>query len=239
MLGALERVHAFHPDRGPARPLDARAHLQEQLRQVDDLGLLGRVADHGLAVGQGGGHHHVLGAGHGDGVEVDLDPAEALGGGLDVPGLHADAGPHLLQGLEVEVDGPVADGAPAGQRDAGLARARHQGTQHEHRGPHGLDQVVGGLDGGELPGLDLDDAADPELDLRAHVGEEPPHGADVPHLGDIGEHDGLVREEGRADVGQGGVLGPRDAHRALQGPAPHDTDTLHGISLRPVGGRNM
>ena len=49
--------------------------------------------------------------------------------------------------------------------------------------------------------------------------------------GTLLQDDGLVGEQRRADVGQRGVLGPRDADRALEGPAPHDADPLHAMSL--------
>ena len=59
----------------------------------------------------------------------------------------------------MQVDGPGADGAAAGQRDPGAALAGEQRAQHQDRGAHGLDEVVGRLDRGEVAGLDLDDAA--------------------------------------------------------------------------------
>ena len=65
--------------------------------------------------------------------------------GLDVAVLEVDLGAHGLQALQVLVDGPGADGAAAGQGHPGLAEAGQQRPQHQHRGPHGLDQLVGGL----------------------------------------------------------------------------------------------
>src|SRR5690606_14647071 len=59
-----------------------------------------------------------------------LGPAEVHGGALeasarhfadDVPVLVAEGGAELLEPAEVEVDGPVADGAPAGHAEPGLA----------------------------------------------------------------------------------------------------------------------
>ena len=63
--------------------------------------------------------------------------------------------------------------------------------------------------------------------------EDPAHGADVAHLGDVLQEDGLVGEQRGADVGQRGVLGPRDADRALEGPAADDADLFHAFESSP------
>ena len=56
--------------------------------------------------------------------------------------LDLDLGAHRLQALDVLVDRARADGAAAGQRHRGLAEARQQRAQHQHRGAHGLHQLV-------------------------------------------------------------------------------------------------
>src|SRR3546814_1487620 len=70
--------------------------------------------------------------------------------GVDVALLQADFGAKLLEAVQVEVDRARADGAAARQRHLGLADARHQRPQHQHRGAHLAHQVVrrdDGLDG--------------------------------------------------------------------------------------------
>jgi hypothetical protein len=90
------------------------------------------VLQHGLAIGQGRGHHQVLGAGHGDHVGRDARARRRRGRphlrcqGLDVAVLHGDLGAHGLQALDVLVHRPRADGAAAGQRHLGRAEAGQQ-----------------------------------------------------------------------------------------------------------------
>ena len=45
--------------------------FDQQLGQIDHLGLARGIAQHGFAAGQDGGHHQILGAGDGDAIEVD------------------------------------------------------------------------------------------------------------------------------------------------------------------------
>ncbi len=54
-----------------------------------------------------------------------------------------DLGAHGLQPLDVQVDGALADGASARQRDAGLPEPGHQGPEREDGGAHRLHQLVG------------------------------------------------------------------------------------------------
>jgi hypothetical protein len=54
-----------------------RAHGDQHLGQVGNFGLLGGVFQHGLALGQRGGHEEVLGARHGDHVGGDACALQA------------------------------------------------------------------------------------------------------------------------------------------------------------------
>ncbi len=80
VLGAVQRLDAVDRDRVGARAGDPRAHRDQEIREVDDFGLARGVLEHRAAVGERGGHHEVLGAGHGDGLEDDaraLEPARS------------------------------------------------------------------------------------------------------------------------------------------------------------------
>jgi hypothetical protein len=72
-----------------------------------------------------------------------------------------DLGTHGLQALDVLVDRPRADGTAAGQRDGGFAEAREQRAQGQHRGAHGLDQLVRGFGEAEIAGIELHRAVCP------------------------------------------------------------------------------
>ena len=64
--------------------------------------------------------------------------------------MQIDLGAQRLDGLQVQIHRTRADGAAAGQRHLGLARARHQRAQHVERGPHLADQVIGRKAAGDL-----------------------------------------------------------------------------------------
>ena len=96
----------------------------------------------GLALGQRRRHHEVLRAGDRDGIEHQTRAPQPAGARADVAAVDRDVGAHGLQPRDVDVDGPRADRAAAGQRHVGLAEARQQRPQHQDRGAHGLHQLV-------------------------------------------------------------------------------------------------
>ena len=141
--GAVQRVHAVDHDAVGARAGDPRAHRDEAAREVHHLRLARRVLEDGPALGERRRHHQVLGAGDGHHVEHVARALEAAGAGRDVAVLEVDLGAHRLEPLDVLVDRPQADRAAAGQRHARLAAAGEQRPEHEDRGAHRLDELVG------------------------------------------------------------------------------------------------
>ncbi len=213
-----------------ARAFNVGAHFDEQRGQVRDLGLAGTVLHQGFALGEGGGHEQVFGAGDGDPVEDNVAALEALGARDHVTVLGGDGRPQTFQAFDVQIDGTRADGTSAGKGNLGHAATRHQRPEHQRGGAHGLHQLVGRFrmfqpgagDGGAMLR-----AAVTELDLGAHAGEQAARGFDVAHLGNIFQHDRLVGEQGGGHGGQSGVLGAADAHRAEQGIAAANDEFVH------------
>ena len=80
---------------------------------------------------------------NGNTMVAPLQPS--IDASIDVATLQRDAGAHLLEALQMQIDRASADGAAAGQRHARLADARQQRTEHKERGPHLADDVVGRL----------------------------------------------------------------------------------------------
>ena len=117
------------------------------------------------------------------------------------------------------VDGASTDGASTRERDLRLAEARHERAEHEDARAHLLDELVWGL------GLDVGARRDRHLggidhDVASEEPEEGGCGVDVAKRGHIAEPARAVREEGRAEDGERGVLRPADADRSLEcGPA--------------------
>ena len=128
---------------------------------------------------------------------------------------------------DVQVDGPRADGAAAGQGDPGAAGARHQRAQHQARSAHGLDQFVGRFG--------AQDALRPEtngLALHVHGGsdihQQALHGADVAHAGHAMQGDGFIGQQRRRQRGQRRVLRAVGRNLAAKRGSARNYEFIHG-----------
>ena len=147
---------------------------------------------------------------------------------VDVAALQRDAGAHLLQALQVQIDRARADGAAAGQRDARLADARQQRTEHQERGAHLAHDVVRRLGVG-------DGAAERQraaviadrLDRDAVLRQQQRHGGDVVEPRHVRQHQALVGQQAGGHQRQRGVLGAADDDLAGERPAAADANTVH------------
>ena len=97
-------------------------------------------------------------------VETDMGSLEALARpGHHIAAVNVDFGAEFFHGHQMHVDRPGADGAAAGKRDAGLAAARQQRSQHPEAGPHLGHQLIGRGGVGDLAGREMHDIARPVL----------------------------------------------------------------------------
>ena len=129
-------------------------HGLQQVAQVDDLRFDGRPDDGRFSLGQHGGAKHVGRARDGWPAwaeQPDRGAAEAIGAGHDIAVFDPQIGPQRGQPGQVQIDGPVADGASAGQRDDGPASPCQQRAQHAEARPHAPHEFVVGAD---RPGID-------------------------------------------------------------------------------------
>ena len=69
VCGATQALHALDDDAVGTRTLDLGAHGDQEIRQIDHLGLACGILQDRLALGQGRGHHEILRAGDGDGLQ--------------------------------------------------------------------------------------------------------------------------------------------------------------------------
>jgi len=67
----------------------------------------------------------------------------------------------------MQIDGARSDGAAAGKRDAGFARAGHQRPENQDGSAHRLDQIIGGDAVGQFFSADFDRAR--AFDFHAHI----------------------------------------------------------------------
>ncbi len=228
----VQLLDALDADPRRARALDLGAHGVEQIRQIQHLGLAGAVFQDGFALGQGGGHQDVFGAGDGDLLEDNLRAVQPVGSGFHVSVFLLDLGAERFQALEVEIDRTSPNGAAAGQRDPSASHARHQRAQNQRGGPHGFDQVVRSFrsdqfltaDGGAMLPASI---AKAKFDLGAHGGQQLARGFNVPDLRDMFQNYRFFGEQRRRHAGQRGVLGAADVDGAAQPIAAADDQLIH------------
>ena len=190
---------------------DSGAHRAHTICQVHHFRFACGVLQHGHTVGQSRRHHQVLGTGDADDIEENACAFKTFGLGVNVAVFDGDLRPHRLQSFDVQIDGTRTDGATAGQRDPGLAEARHQRTQHKNGCTHGLDHVIW-----RFPNADF---VAPERDLtcrgfrlNTHLLQQFAHGADIVQVGQIGQAQVICCQQAGAHDGQGGVFGAGDTH---------------------------
>jgi hypothetical protein len=111
--------------------------------------------------------------------------------------LHDDC-PHRFQPFEMHINGAIPNAA-----------ACHQGTQHQRRSTHRLDDLVLGRGVRENTATDRGavlGAAVAQFDLGAHRSKQSPLCLDIADLGDVLQHHFVFGENCGGHAGQGGVF---------------------------------
>ena len=240
MVARAQLVDPFDLDAGGPRALDVRPHLGQHGGEVADLRFPGGVLDHGRALGEHGGHQDVVGCGVARELQDDAGADEAVAVALHVAVLGDEARPEVLEGAQVEVDRPVAEVVTAGHRDPGGAVTGEQRPEHDDRGPHLLDELVGGDRRHVVGHGDLEVTVGPTA-LVAHLG---PHGPKhVGHDRDVADHRDVVEavqargEQAGGHELQDRVLRPVHLDRALERSARAQHEAIHGETVLPVAAR--
>ncbi len=228
VIGPVEPLDALDADFGSARAFDLRAHGGEQARQIGHLRLARGVAQYGFALGEDGGHHQVFRSSDGDALEVDHSAAQAMERfRFDIAVGLIDSGAQPLQTEDVQIDGPRADGASARHGDARAAGARHQRTQNQAGGAHGLDQFIWRFGADDSGGMHANGLAI-LIHLRSDIHQEPLHGADVADARNAAERHRLIGEQRRGQCGQRRILGAAGGNFAVEGSSAGDDKLIHG-----------
>ena len=139
----VEAIDPLYTDRVRARALDLHAHRSQERRELADLGLARRVLDDGLALGARGRHHQVLRSRHRDGIEHEPRAFELRRARANVAVVDRDRRAHRAQPRDMQVHGPRADRAAAGQRYVRMTEPAEQRPEHEDRRAHRLHELVG------------------------------------------------------------------------------------------------
>ena len=232
----MEPVDALDLQRLGAHPRNRRAHREQQIAQIDDLGLARGVLDHRAALGQHRRHHRILGRAdrHDREGHAPAGQAPARRFRADIAGGDLDLRAHRLERLQVQVDRTVADRAAAGQRHRRLARARDQRPEHQDRRAHLADDVVRRLGRGQLARAHRHHAAEilgpRALDLgrRAELVEQMPEAVDIGEPRQVAQRHRLLGQQRARHQRQRRILRARDGQFAGQAIAAADEDTVHG-----------
>ena len=234
VLGSSEARHTLNSNRVGPGAFDFCPHLVEHIRQVFHFRFTGCVFQHRLTLGQGSRHQQVFGSRHADRIEMEMRALQTLGARLHVSVDDLGFGSQLLKASQVEIDGPLADGATAGQGNLRPMHPGHQRPQNQDGGPHGPHELVRGPGALQFSGMDRQAIAlAPVFERRIHpqLFQQHTQRRNIPNLGNVLQHDGFVGEQCRRDNRQGGVLGAADCDAAFQRPAPLDQKFFHGKDL--------
>ena len=151
--------------------------------------------------------------------------------------LHCNFRAEFFERLDVQIDRTRADGAAAGQGNAGVAEARHQRPQRQHRSAHRLHQFVGRLGVRDRFRLNREFARRHvgAFDPAAHVREQFRHGDDVAHVRNILQAYRFAGEQRRGHGGQGRVLRAADLDRAFELSPALYLESIHVTIPWPFG----
>ena len=208
-LRRMQTADALDANTAAAMAFDLRAHRDQHLGQIANLGLLRSVFKQGLAIGQRRGHQEIFGPGDGDHVGGDACTLELGGLGDDVAMLDADLRAHRLQPLDMLIHRARADRATARQRHGGPTETRQQGPERQDRCAHRLHQLIGRFRLGHQATVDrhLVAAGFAALGSRAHIAQQLQHRRDIMQARHIVQSNRLGRQQRCAEFGQGRVLG--------------------------------
>ena len=227
VLSASQPAAALDLDPVGSRSLDLGTHILQECDQVVDLGFLRRRFDDGVAHGQDGGEHGILGAHDRDLREGDpaaAQPARGLGEVVAVAVLDLRAeGPHRV---DVQVHRPAPNPVAAGVTDDDPPETGEQRAQQDEAGPHLGRRLKWHEEPLRIAAGDLVDVGLRMVDGHADIGQDLGQDAHVLDFGHVGEAAALAGQSGGGHQLERGVLGAADADRALQAPAALDPEDL-------------
>ena len=141
---AVQLGDALDADRAVRVHRDDRAHLLQDVNEVEDLRLDGRALQGRDALVTHGREQRLLGRAHGREGQLDDRAVQAGGGALDVHAVRllVDDRAELAQRLQVEVDGTTTDRAAAQLGNESLAQLVQQRAAEQDRDARGARERV-------------------------------------------------------------------------------------------------
>ena len=109
------------------------------------MGLLGGIFNNGSTLRQHRRQHQIHGSAHAGHIQINLTALQPprLGGGAHIPLFHPDLGPQRRQALQMLVNGPASEVAPAGHGHLRRAEPAQHGPQQIIAGPELPPRVIG------------------------------------------------------------------------------------------------
>ena len=237
------RVKGGNADSVGAGAADLGPHAAEEVLQGQDLRLSGSAADHRLSPGGAGRHEDILrGADAGKG-QADLRTVKAGGPAPDFAALLLNICSQGTQGRQMQVNGPLAQLAAAGQTQPRFPAAGDQRPHEDYRGAHLHHQFMGNLAAGKLCGVYVNLAA-PLLGPTAQMAQNPQRRVHIPKLGHVHQLAAQRAEQRSGKNGKGRVFGALHKAGALQPvsapnvPYIHKNTPVHCVrTILCLGGR--
>ncbi len=239
MFGTMQFFHAVDDQPSRAGSLDFRAHLDQEIRQVDDLRLRRSSLDHSDALGQHRCHHDIVSAEdrRAEFARQTHNRADQFGcEHLYVTAFDAHRGAECFKAFQMQIDRPIADDAAARQRDGRFFAATEQRTEHADRCAHFSYDLVG-RDRLDRLGVYGNGAAG-AFHLRAEMHQDLQHVMRVAQVRDAAQNAGLSREQRRGQNRQGGILRAANLNRTGKRMAAMNENFIHTCQRGIVSPRN-
>ena len=229
---SLLRFEGADADGAAASAGDIEAHGPQVFLQGNDLRLPGGAADDGVPFRPDGGQHDVLRGSHAGEGQGDISPMKLLGLTVDLPAGFINLRPQLAQGGQVQVNGPLAQLAAAGQAESGAAAAGDQCPHEDDGGAHLHHQGMGYGAAAKAGGIYVNIAA-PLLGGAAQVAQDAQGRVHIPELGHVQQLRPGRADDGGGDNRQGRILralhktGPFQPVSTSQVPYVHEKPPVH------------
>ena len=121
--------------------------------------------------------------------------------------------------------------AAARQGNFGLAKARQQRSQCQHRRTHGSDQLIGRLEEFDVAGGYFVSTQLGRQHRGAEIFEQPSLGDDVANVRQVVERNCFRAEQRRSHAGQRGILGAAYRNAAAERSATGNAKLIHAARL--------
>ena len=202
MTGIVKGLHALNEDPVRSFTRDAGSHCREREHEIADLGVARGVQDLSFAARERRRHQGRLGCADRWRGQDNAPAAQAtfFNSRVDVAGFDIDLSAERIQGLEVQVDRPRADGAPSRHGYARRTEAREQRRQDENASTHAADHVVGCLRAAGSRCIEHQSATGAARGDDAELLHQSKHGVDVGYFGDVRQLQPSGAEKRRGDL---------------------------------------